>query len=240
MGLLEDVIGGVLNPKTRGGTQAAPGRSGMSPMMMAMLAYLAYRALAGQKGGTPQPAPQPSPGDMGDVLREARRGGAPAPQPDAGAGGGLGDILGDILGGGQPGAPAPGGARVPGGQASGGLGDILGDILGGGRAGSASSGGGPGNSGLDELSDIIERFDKSGQGDAARSWVGRGENKPVSPGEMSAVLDADTLEQLQGATGLDRDELLAGLAQTLPGVVDQLTPDGRLPTPQEWQRAERE
>jgi uncharacterized protein YidB (DUF937 family) len=53
---------------------------------------------------------------------------------------------------------------------------------------------------------------------------------------MNAVLDADTLDQLQAATGLDRDELLAGLAQTLPGVVDRLTPDGRMPTPQEWQR----
>jgi uncharacterized protein YidB (DUF937 family) len=215
MGLLEDVIGGVLNPKTRAGTQAAPGRSGMSPMMMAMLAYLAYRALAGQKGGTRQHAPQPSPGP----------------------GGGLGDILGDILGGGQPGGPSPGGARVPGGQPGGGLGDILGGILGGGRAGPGSSGGGR-SSGLDELSDIIERFDKNGQGEAARSWVGRGENQPVSPGQMNAVLDADTLAQLQAATGLDRDELLAGLAQTLPGVVDQLTPNGRLPTPQEWQRFE--
>jgi uncharacterized protein YidB (DUF937 family) len=53
---------------------------------------------------------------------------------------------------------------------------------------------------------------------------------------MNAVLDSDTLAQLAAATGLDRNELLAGLAQTLPGVVDKLTPQGRLPTPQEWQR----
>ena len=176
MGLLEDVIGGVLNQTTRSGGQATRG-GGMSPMMMAMMAFLAYRTLSGQKGGRTASA------------------------PDAGAGG-RGDILGDLLGGGR---------------------------AGGGHAGRSGSG-------LDELSDIVDRFEQSGQGDVARSWVGRGENQPVSPSQMNALLDADTLDQLQAATGLDHDELLAGLAQTLPGVVDQLTPDGRLPTPQEWQR----
>jgi uncharacterized protein YidB (DUF937 family) len=242
MGLLEDVIGGVLRPGAGSGRAAPAGRAtsgGMSPMLMALMAFLAYRALSGGKGssaGGPQAEPQPLPGDIGDVLRDARRGGASAPEV---GGGGLGDILGDILGGGRPGgaaAPAPGGARTPAPSGgTGGLGDILGQILGGGSPGGAA-GGTRGQSGLEELSDIVEQFDKSGQGDIARSWVGPGENKPILPGQMNAVLDSDTLAQLQAATGLDRDELLAGLAQTLPGVVDKLTPQGRLPTPQEWQR----
>jgi uncharacterized protein YidB (DUF937 family) len=252
MGLLEDVIGGVLDPKTKG--QGAPAKGGMSPMMMAMMAFLAYRALSGRKGGaaaSPAPgsrgaAPDAAPGGggglgdiLGDILgggqaRGASPGGTDARVP-GGGGGGLGDILGDILGGGQPRGASPGGAgtRVPGG--GGGLGDILGQILGG---GGRSGGGGP-PSGLDELSDIVERFDKNGHGDAARSWVGRGDNKPVAPDQMTAVLDENTLDQLQAATGLDREELLAGMAQTLPGVVDRLTPNGRMPTPQEWQRFER-
>ena len=54
---------------------------------------------------------------------------------------------------------------------------------------------------------------------------------------MGAVLDPGAVDQLAEATGIDRDELLAGLARTLPRVVDRLTPDGRLPTPQEWQRS---
>jgi uncharacterized protein YidB (DUF937 family) len=66
--------------------------------------------------------------------------------------------------------------------------------------------------------------------------VGPGENKQVSPDEMGAVLDPGAIDQLMKTTGIDRDELLAGLAQTLPGVVDRLTPNGHLPTPQEWQR----
>jgi uncharacterized protein YidB (DUF937 family) len=246
MGLLEDVIGGVLNQTTRSGGQATRG-GGMSPMMMAMMAFLAYRTLSGQKGGRTASAPDAGAGGLGDILGDllgGGRAGAPVPRrgaaPDSGdgpGGGGLGDILGDLLGGGRAGASvprrgaAPDRGDEPGG---GGLGDILGDLLGGGRAGGGHAG--RSGSGLDELSDIVDRFEQSGQGDVARSWVGRGENQPVSPSQMNALLDADTLDQLQAATGLDHDELLAGLAQTLPGVVDQLTPDGRLPTPQEWQR----
>ena len=222
MGLLEDVIGGVLKSGAGGSPRAAPqgqgGSGGMSPMLMAMLAYLAYRALSGGKSGAG------APGD------------APVRVPGGASGGGLGDILGEILGGGSSGAPAPGGARTraPSGEAGGGLGDILGGILGGQSPGGATPG--RRGSGLDELSDIVKRFDKNGQGDIAQSWVSPGENKQVSPVEMGAVLDPGTVDQPAKATGIDRDELLAGLAQTLPGVVDRLTPGGRLPTPQEWQR----
>jgi len=222
MGLLEDVIGGVLQAGAGGSGRAAPqgqARSGgMSPMLMSLLAYLAYRALSGGKSGAGAPAD------------------APVRIPGGAGGGGLGDILGEILGGGSSGAPAPGSRRprAPSDEAGGGLGDILGGILGGGSPGGATAS--RRGSGLDELSDIVKRFDKNGQGDVAQSWVGPGQNKQVSPDEMGAVLDPGTLDQLAKATGIDRDELLAGLSQTLPGVVDRLTPDGRMPTPQEWQR----
>src|SRR5262249_33714567 len=191
---------------------------GMSPMLMALMAFLAYRTLSGGSRGAGAPAD------------------APVRVPGGAGGGGLGDILGDILGGGSSGAPAPGNARTraPRDETAGGLGDILGDILGGRSSGGASPGGR--GSGLNELSDIVKRFEKNGQGDVAQSWVGPGQNKQVSPAQMGAVMDPDTVDQLASATGIDRDELLAGLAQTLPGVVDRLTPNGRLPTPQEWQR----
>jgi uncharacterized protein YidB (DUF937 family) len=44
---------------------------------------------------------------------------------------------------------------------------------------------------------------------------------------------ADQIESLSAQSGLSRDELLSGLSQYLPQVVDHLTPDGRLPTEQE-------
>lgn len=138
------------------------------------------------------------------------------------------------LGGSQSGAssapaPAPSpntvNAGLPGG---GGLGDLLkgglGGLLAGGAAGSVISGG---------LGDLLKQFQQHGQGDTADSWVGKGQNKAIAPGDLGKALGADQLNALATQTGMSRDDLLQGLSQYLPGVIDQLTPDGRLPTEQE-------
>jgi len=140
-------------------------------------------------------------------------------------------------GGGQPGrspaAPAPSpntvNADLPaGGGLGGGLGDLLkgglGGLLAGGAAGSVISGG---------LGDLLKQFQDSGHGDAANSWVSPGPNKQISPGDLGRALGADQIDAISSQTGLSRDELLAGLSQHLPGVIDQLTPHGRLPHPNE-------
>jgi uncharacterized protein YidB (DUF937 family) len=132
---------------------------------------------------------------------------APAPSPstvNAGLPGGLGG-LGGALGGG-------------------GLGDLLkgglGGLLAGGAAGSVISGG---------LGDLLKQFQDSGHGDAADSWVSPGPNKQISPGDLGRALGVDQINTLSSQTGLSRDELLAGLSQHLPDVINQLTPHGRLP-----------
>jgi uncharacterized protein YidB (DUF937 family) len=131
----------------------------------------------------------------------------------------LGDILGGLLGGRA--APA-------GGASSGGLGDLLkgglGGILGGAAAGSVVSGG---------LGNLIKDLQANGLGQAAQSWVGTGPNHDVAPGDLESAVGADTLDALTKHTGMNRDELLSGLSQQLPGLVDQLTPHGRLPTDEE-------
>jgi uncharacterized protein YidB (DUF937 family) len=53
---------------------------------------------------------------------------------------------------------------------------------------------------------------------------------------LEAVAGADTLDALAKHTGVNRDELLAGLSQQLPGLINHLTPDGRLPTADEAAR----
>ena len=115
-----------------------------------------------------------------------------------------------------------------GGASSGGLDDILkgglGGLLAGGAAGSVLSGG---------LGDLLNQLQKSGQGDAANSWVSKGPNKQIAPGDLANALGADQIEHLSAQSGLSRDELLSGLSQYLPKVVDHLTPDGRLPTENE-------
>lgn len=112
--------------------------------------------------------------------------------------------------------------------AGGGLSDIfkggLGGLLAGGAAGTVLSGG---------LGDLLNQLQQSGHGDAANSWVGKGENKPIAPGDLASALGADQIESLSAQSGLSREELLNGLSQYLPKVVDHLTPDGRLPTENE-------
>ena len=128
-------------------------------------------------------------------------------------------------------APAPGNtvnAGLPGGGTGGGLGDVLkgglGGLLAGGAAGSVISGG---------LGDLLKQFQQSGHGDTANSWVSPGPNKQISPGDLASALGADQMSHLVSQSGLSRDELLAGLSQQLPEVVNHLTPNGRLPTEDE-------
>ena len=80
------------------------------------------------------------------------------------------------------------------------------------------------------------QFQEKGQTEAANSWVGPGPNKQISPTDLGSALGADQISTLTSQTGLSRDELLAGLARQLPDVINQLTPDGRLPTEREASR----
>src|ERR1700736_6132950 len=128
----------------------------------------------------------------------------------------------------SPAAPAPANAGLPGGGLSGALGDLLkgglGGLLAGGAAGSVISGG---------LGDLLRQFQQSGHGDVANSWVSPGPNKQIAPGDLANALGADQIDALSAQSGLPRDELLAGLSQHLPDVINHLTPDGRLPTENE-------
>src|SRR5215475_12414233 len=103
----------------------------------------------------------------------------------------------------------------------------LGGLLGGAAGGSVVSGG---------LNDLLKQFQQNGQGDVAKSWIGAGPNKAISPNDLATALGADRVNALAGFSGMSRDEMLNGLSRQLPDVVDQLTPDGRLPTEQEAAR----
>ena len=130
----------------------------------------------------------------------------------------------------QP-ASRPGGPTNAG-ISGGGLGDLLsrglGGLLASGAAGSVLSGG---------LNELLKQFQQSGQGDVAKSWVGTGPNKSISPNDLAKTLRSDQIDTLMTQTGMSRDELIAGLSQVLPEVVDKLTPQGRVPTEQELSRS---
>jgi uncharacterized protein YidB (DUF937 family) len=216
---------------------------GMSPLMMALLGLLAYKAMKSMTGGgagtRPAPLPQgrPAPlpqgrteapreqgGGLGDLLGGNQVGRSPMQRAPTGAGsGGLDDLLGGLFGG-RPGASAGGRPGSPNlnDMLSGGLGGLL-----GGAAGSVLGGG---------LNELLKGFDKTGHGHEAQSWVGRGANEDISPGDLESALGGDTLDALAQQTGMGRSELLDGLRQQLPDFIDQLTPEGRLPTEEEWSR----
>jgi uncharacterized protein YidB (DUF937 family) len=175
-----------------------------------------------------------------DVLNGMQSGPRGPSNPSA-QGGGMSPMTMAILGllawkavkhltGGQPGAtpaPAPGGGANPA-PGGGGLGGLLqgglGGLLAGGAAGSVISGG---------LGDLLKQLQQNGHGETANSWVSPGPNKSISPGDLANALGADQINSLMSQSGLSRDELLSGLSQHLPDVVNHLTPDGRLPTENE-------
>lgn len=185
-----------------------------------------------------------------DVLNGMQNGPRGPSNPSAQASGGMSPMTMAILallaykavkhlGGGQKtAAPAPAPANsvnagLPGGGmgglgGGGGLGDLLkgglGGLLAGGAAGSVISGG---------LGDLLKQFQQSGHGEVANSWVSPGPNKQIAPDDLAKALGADQIDSLASQSGLSREELLAGLSQHLPDVVDHLTPDGRLPTESE-------
>ena len=102
------------------------------------------------------------------------------------------------------------------GSTAGGLGGLL--------AGGALSGG---------LKDLIDRFRQTGQEQKAQSWVSTGANQSIAPNELEQVLGEERINWLVEETGMARDQLLAKLSGELPAAVDELTPDGRLPTDDE-------
>jgi uncharacterized protein YidB (DUF937 family) len=125
----------------------------------------------------------------------------------------------------QAGAPAPQG-REP--QEPGGLAGVLRTIFGGGSVPGPVLSRGVGNT--------VQDFERSGHGEIARSWVGRGQNRSITPENLEGALGEGGIRDLMQQTGMERDELLATLSEHLPRVIDHLTPEGRLPTEQEASR----
>jgi uncharacterized protein YidB (DUF937 family) len=190
----------------RGARQPSSGGGGISPLVLALLGLLAYKAFKGRGSHTPAAPDQ----------------GVPRGGTTGASGGGFGGILGDLFGGRTGAGPA---------QSGGSLNDLLrgglGGLLGGAAAGSVLSGG---------LGNLIRDLQNGGQGDVADSWVRPGPNREIAPGDLAHALGGDTLDALSRQTGMDREELLEGLSQHLPEFVDQLTPQGRMPTEEEASR----
>ena len=105
-----------------------------------------------------------------------------------------------------------------------GLGAADGGLLG-------TTGGTGGMGGMGGLGALLELFQQRGFGDQVQSWVGTGQNKPIAPEALSQVFGSDQLSQIASQAGVSDEEARMGLSALLPQVVDQLTPQGQLPDP---------
>jgi len=80
------------------------------------------------------------------------------------------------------------------------------------------------------LGGLVNKLQQGGLGDVVNSWVGSGQNQPVSPSQLGSALGPSILKTVSQVTGLSEDDLTKQLSQVLPGLVDKLTPNGKLPT----------
>jgi uncharacterized protein YidB (DUF937 family) len=86
-----------------------------------------------------------------------------------------------------------------------------------------------GENGQSGLADIVNKFQNGGLGDIANSWVGTGENMPVSADQISSVLGCGKLSELANQFGISTDDIAGGLSKILPDLVNQATPNGEVP-----------
>jgi uncharacterized protein YidB (DUF937 family) len=76
---------------------------------------------------------------------------------------------------------------------------------------------------------LIQQLQNAGLGEQVKSWVGTGENKPVTGEQLSAALPHTEVQNWAQSTGLNIEQVLAGLSKLLPQAVDHVTPTGQVP-----------
>lgn len=86
-----------------------------------------------------------------------------------------------------------------------------------------------GTGGQGGLSAIVAKLQQAGFGEQVKSWLGNGQNLPITAEQLQKVLGSDTVRQLAAKYNIPVDQITEILAQQLPKAVDQASPDGKLP-----------
>lgn len=79
------------------------------------------------------------------------------------------------------------------------------------------------------LGGLVQQFAGKGLGDIVNSWVGTGQNLPITAQQLQQGLGTNTISQLASKAGIAPEELTSQLTQLLPKLVDKLTPEGKVP-----------
>ncbi len=83
------------------------------------------------------------------------------------------------------------------------------------------------------LSRLLDQFKSAGLGEKAASWVGTGENHPLTPDEVEKAIGTERINEMSKKTGQSAESVKTGLSSLIPNLVNKLTPDGKLPNPSE-------
>ena len=86
-----------------------------------------------------------------------------------------------------------------------------------------------GNGNQGGLSAIVAKLQQAGLGEQVKSWIGNGQNLPITADQLHQVLGSDTVRQLATRFNIPVDQISEILAQQLPTAVDHASPDGKLP-----------
>ena len=84
----------------------------------------------------------------------------------------------------------------------------------------------PQNGGLEGL---IQQFQQGGLGEIVNSWVSTGQNLPISPDQIQSALGGSSLDGLAAQLGVSPEQASGSLAEMLPQLIDQMTPNGQIP-----------
>jgi len=86
-----------------------------------------------------------------------------------------------------------------------------------------------GNGSQGGLNAIVAKLQQAGFGEQVKSWIGNGQNLPITAEQLQQVLGSDTVKQLAARFNIPVDQLTKVLAQQLPNAVDRASPEGKLP-----------
>jgi uncharacterized protein YidB (DUF937 family) len=86
-----------------------------------------------------------------------------------------------------------------------------------------------GNGSQGGLTAIVAKLQQAGLGDQVKSWIGNGQNLPITADQLHQVLGSDAVRQLAARFNIPVDQISEILAQQLPNAVDHASPDGKLP-----------
>lgn len=206
---MSDVLSRILADALRGGGDAAPGGDaghgarGGTPLGAPRLPA----DEAGRFGGVRSPAPMQEQGGLGGMVGSA--------MADGGMGSGLGALLRGMLGSAPGDGSGPPGATIAGGRQVA-ITALLAWLM-------------RGHGGAQGLSSLTEQLRSAGLGSQVDSWISTGPNGDLRPEELARAIPPDTLDDIEAHTGIGREEVLSELSRGLPGMVDRLTPQGRLP-----------